>query len=90
MQSSRSEGMIEYPCDFPIKIMGIAHGDFLSTVAELVQKHDSFFDAKTIEMRTSSKGNYLSITAVIRATSQDQLDNLYMALTLHPMVKIVL
>lgn len=85
-----SEELIEFPCDFPIKIMGASHEDFLPTVAGIVQMHDPSFDVTTIETRSSSKGNYLSLTAVIRATSRNQLDNLYMALTSHPMVKIVL
>ena len=90
MQSNRNEDLIEYPCDFPIKIMGAAHDDFLATVTEVVQMHAPEFDAATVETRISAKGNYLSVTATIRATSRVQLDNLYMALSSHPMVKVVL
>jgi putative lipoic acid-binding regulatory protein len=43
-----------------------------------------------MEMRPSAKGNYLSLTVTIRATSREQLDNLYRALSSHPMVKVVL
>jgi putative lipoic acid-binding regulatory protein len=43
-----------------------------------------------MEMRPSSKGNYLSLTVTVRATSREQLDNLYRALSSHPMVKVVL
>jgi Uncharacterized conserved protein len=90
MQSNRNEELIEYPCDFPIKIMGATHDDFLTTVTEVVRIHAPDFDAATAETRTSAKGNYLSVTATIKATSRVQLDNLYMALTSHPMVKVVL
>ncbi|MDL2284577.1 DUF493 family protein [Oxalobacter sp. OttesenSCG-928-P03] len=90
MQPNRNEDLIEYPCDFPIKIMGATHDDFLLTVTEVVRIHDPGFDAATIETRTSTKGNYLSVTATVRATSRAQLDNLYMALSSHPMVKVVL
>lgn len=82
--------LIEYPCDFPIKIMGAMHDDFAQTIAALVIRHDPGFDAATVEMRPSSKGNYLSLTVTVRATSRAQLDDLYRALSSHPMVKVVL
>ena len=56
----------------------------------MVQAHAPDFDASTLEMRTSKDGNYLSVTATINATSREQLDDLYRALTSHPLVKIVL
>lgn len=90
MSCNHNEELIEYPCDFPIKIMGATHDDFLAAVTDVVRIHDPDFDVSTIETRMSAKGNYLSVTATIRATSRLQLDNLYMALTSHPMVKIVL
>ena len=90
MQSCGNEELIEYPCDFPIKIMGAAHDDFLATVTQVVRHHAPDFDETRIETRISSKGNYLSVTATIRATSRSQLDNLYLALSSHPMVKVVL
>jgi putative lipoic acid-binding regulatory protein len=85
-----AESLIEYPSDFPIKIMGPHHDDFLHTMVELVRQHDPTFDVRKMEMRPSAKGNYLALTATVRATSREQLDNLYRALTGHPMVKIVL
>ena len=57
---------------------------------ELVILHDPDFMAERLEMRPSSNGNYLGITVTIRATSREQLDNLYRALSGHPMVKVVL
>ena len=90
MHSNRNEELIAYPCDFPIKIMGVAHEDFLPAVAEVVRLHDPGFDVATMETRTSAKGTYLSVTATVRATSREQLDNLYRALTSHPKVKVVL
>jgi putative lipoic acid-binding regulatory protein len=56
----------------------------------VVLLHDPEFDADKMEMRPSSKGNYLSLTVTVRATSREQLDNLYRALSSHPMVKVVL
>ena len=84
------ESLIEYPSDFPIKIMGVTQDAFAQTMVELVQQHDPTFHAGKMEMRPSSKGAYLSLTVTVRATSREQLDNLYRALTAHPMVKVVL
>ena len=82
--------LIEYPSDFPIKIMGAAHPEFARCILEVVLQHAPDFDAASMEMRPSSGGNYLSLTCTVRATSREQLDNLYRALTGHAMVKMVL
>lgn len=85
-----TDSIIEYPCDFPIKIMGAMQDNFAQTMIEVVMIHDPTFHAGKMEMRPSSKGNYLSLTVTVRATSREQLDNLYRALSSHPMVKVVL
>lgn len=82
--------LIEYPSDFPIKIMGAAHPEFAQTMLAVVLQHAPDFDAASMEMRASNGGNYLSLTCTVRATSREQLDNLYRALTGHAMVKMVL
>ena len=82
--------LIEFPSDFPLKIMGLAVEGFAQEIAELVVRHAPEFDAASMEMRPSKAGKYLSLTCIVRATSQAQLDGLYMALTAHPMVKVVL
>ena len=84
------QSLIEYPSDFPIKIMGVMHEAFAQTMLEVVLSHDPTFDAGKMEMRPSSKGTYLALTVTIRATSREQLDNLYRELSSHPMVKVVL
>lgn len=88
--SSQRETLIEFPCEFPIKIMGARVEGFAQAVVEVVLRHDSAFDAATVEMRPSSKGNYLALTCTVYAVSQDQLDALYRELSSHPMVKVVL
>jgi putative lipoic acid-binding regulatory protein len=88
--SEPTESLIEYPSDFPIKIMGVMHDAFAQTMMEVVQLHDPTFHAGKMEMRPSSKGTYLALTVTVRATSREQLDNLYRALSSHPMVKFVL
>jgi putative lipoic acid-binding regulatory protein len=88
--ASTTPSPIVYPCDFPIKVMGRAHQDFLATMARLVQDFDPGFDAATIEVRPSSSGNYLGLTLTVRVQSRAQLDDLYRALTGHEMVSVVL
>lgn len=85
-----TESLIEYPSDFPIKIMGLMHDQFAQTMVELVTLHDPDFDASKMETRPSSAGKYLALTVTVRATSREQLDTLYRALSSHPMVKVVL
>lgn len=84
------ESLIEYPCDFPIKIMGKAEQDFTQVVLEIIKHHAPDFDESTMKVLASKGGNYLSITCTIRATSRSQLDALYQTLTDHPLVSIVL
>jgi putative lipoic acid-binding regulatory protein len=86
----RKESLIEYPSAFPIKVMGAKVDGFVHAVTEVARQFDPTFDASTIELRESEKGNYLGVTITVTATSREQLDNLYRALTSHPMVKVVL
>jgi putative lipoic acid-binding regulatory protein len=87
---SERETLIEFPCEFPLKIMGAAVPDFAQTIAAVVVTHAPEFDPATIAMRPSKAGNYLALTCTIQAKSQEQLDSLYRALSSHPMVKVVL
>jgi putative lipoic acid-binding regulatory protein len=88
--SEPSASLIDYPSDFPIKIMGPKHDAFASTMVAVVLEFDPTFHSGKMEMRPSAKGNYLALTVTVRAISREQLDNLYRALSSHPMVKVVL
>lgn len=88
--ASYKDTLLEFPCDFPIKIMGKADDTFAEVVISIVTKHAPDFDATRMELRASSGGNYLSVTCTIVATSKPQLDAIYMDLTAHPMVKVAL
>jgi putative lipoic acid-binding regulatory protein len=85
-----ADTLIEYPSDFPIKVMGATHVDFAATIVEVVLQYDPTFHAGRMEARPSAKGNYIGLTVIVRATSRPQLDDLYRALSGHPMVKVVL
>ena len=85
-----SPSLLEYPCDFPIKVMGRTQAGFAQAVLGIVQAHAPDFDGSTMEMRTSKQGKYLSVTCIVRAHSREQLDALYKELCDHPMVVMVL
>jgi uncharacterized protein len=87
---SDANELLKFPVSFPIKIMGKRDDGFAQAISDLVLQHAPDFDPSTMEFRPSKEGNYLGLTATINATSRAQLDGLYMALTKHPMVKIVL
>jgi putative lipoic acid-binding regulatory protein len=84
------QSLIEYPSQFPIKVMGAHVEGFVEAVALVARSFDPAFDAATIEQRPSKGGNYLGLTITVTATSREQLDELYRTLTTHPMVKVVL
>jgi putative lipoic acid-binding regulatory protein len=84
------QSLIEYPCDFPLKILGHTQPGFAQAILAVVKQHAPDFDDASLAMKTSKKGKYLSVTCEIRATSREQLDTLYQALCDHPMVVMVL
>jgi hypothetical protein len=82
--------LLAYPCDFPLKILGHTRAGFAQAMLEVVKRHAPEFDGAAMEMKTSKRGKYMSLTCVIRATSREQLDRLYQELCDHPMVVMVL
>lgn len=88
--AEQPETLLEFPCHFPLKIMGKADDQLAQVVLQIVTKHAPGFDGATIEMRASSGGKYIGLTCTVVATSKPQLDALYMELTAHPLVKVVL
>ena len=86
----RKDSLIEYPSRFPIKVMGAKVDGFVHAVTQIAVQFDPSFDAATVQLRDSSGGKYLGVTITVTATSREQLDDLYRALTSHPMVKVVL
>jgi putative lipoic acid-binding regulatory protein len=82
--------LADYPCDFPIKILGHTRAGFAQAMLEIVRRHAPDFDGSSMEMKSSKRGKYLSLTCVVRATSREQLDRLYRELCDNPMVVMVL
>jgi hypothetical protein len=91
MQDTIAEdSLIRYPSAFPIKVMGAHVEGFVEAMAEIASRFDPGFDPDGIERRPSRTGRYLGLTLTVTATSRAQLDDLYRALSGHPMVKVVL
>jgi putative lipoic acid-binding regulatory protein len=88
--SNSSDTLFEFPCDFPLKVMGRKTDDFRSIVLGIVQKHAGPIEPSNIEERPSSSGSYLSLTCTFTAQSKAQLDELYRELTAHERVMVVL
>jgi putative lipoic acid-binding regulatory protein len=84
------ESFIAFPTAFPIKILGRREGGFTAAVIGIVTRHAPDFVPGTIETRPSREGKYISLTATVNATSQEQLDALYRELCDHPTVVMVL
>lgn len=81
---------IEFPCDYPIKVMGRQTEHFRTTVLEVFELHAPGFDAQLITERASRKGSFLSLTITITATGPQQLDALHKDLVASGAVQMVL
>jgi uncharacterized protein len=86
----RLEKLLVFPAVFPLKVMGLRVDNFAQEISTLVRTHIPDFDPSSIEMRSSSKGTYLSVTVNLNVSSRVQLETVYKAVSTHPLVKIVL
>ena len=76
-----TESLLEFPCDFPIKVMGRSDSGFEAVALGVVRHHLPDFETDMMRSVVSRKGNYLSVTFTVRASSREQLDDLYRGLT---------
>lgn len=86
----KEESLIEYPCQFTIKVMGAAIPEFRATVNEIAKRHDPQFNESYTKERYSKGNKYLSMSLSIYAISRDQLDAIYQDLTSSELVSWVL
>ena len=73
--------LLKFPCPFPIKAMGRHSDDFEQVVTGIILAHAHLVPGETVKLTPSKAGNFISVTAVIEAQSQSQLDAIYQALT---------
>jgi len=90
MTDDNQESLLEFPCEFPIKMMGRVDGDFQNIAVVLVERHAGKITNDAIKTAPSRKGNFLSVTVTIVAESQEQLDNIYRDLTEHDEILVAL
>lgn len=86
MQETNEETIMAFPCQFPVKAMGIAEEDFDILVVSIIRKHVPDLSENAVKSRMSQEGKYISITVNVEAQSKQQLDNIYLELTAHEKV----
>jgi len=84
------ESLLEFPCDFPIKMMGRDSEEFRGIARRLVEKHTGPVADDAVQTSVSAKGNFVSVTITVTATSREQLDDIYRDLTAHEAVIMAL
>jgi uncharacterized protein len=82
--------LINFPCIFPIKVIGLNQIDFTLIITKGVQIICPDFNAENIEISKHSSAKYLSLTLNVYVNDKNQLDNIYQYLSSHAMVKFVL
>ena len=89
--NTTQETLLKFPCEFPLKIMGNNHPEFIGMMCDLVSKHITHqIKSNAIDQRKSSSGKYLSVTLTFTAESKKQLDTIYQELHEHIDVKMTL
>ena len=76
MSKTDEDTIMKFPCEFPIKVMGIASDDFDIIVTNIIKKHISNLSESAVKSRYSQEGNYVSVTVTIEAESRKQLDDI--------------
>lgn len=89
-QANEGDTLLEFPCEFPLKVMGKAAGDFDALVVEIVRKHVPKLTEGAVKNKQSKHGKYTSITVTFEAHSKAQLDALYEELCAHERILMVL
>ncbi len=84
------QSLLKFPCNFPIKAMGKAEADFDALVVEIVRRYAPDLAESAVFTRPSKSGKWISVTVIIQATSQKQLDAIYQAFTDHDKVVMAL
>ena len=72
---------LEFPMDFPIKVMGRQGSELRTLTQAIIERHAGPVEDTSVKTRTSADGNFLALTYMVHATSREQLDNIYRELT---------
>ncbi len=85
-----SESLIEFPCEFPLKVMGLSGQDFDTLVVEIVRRHVTEIDDGAVRVKPSREGKFVSLTVTVWVETKQQLEGLYTELSGHERVLMVL
>lgn len=85
-----NQPLLVFPCEFIIKVFGVASDEFETTVIQIVRNHITNLRENAIRTRPSKDGKYLALTITIDVESREQLDNIYRELSANPLVLMAL
>jgi putative lipoic acid-binding regulatory protein len=81
MNTPRGSTLLEFPSEFPIKVVGRRDGDLRALTQAIIERHAGPLPESSVRSRASTDGNFLALTYVVNATSREQLDDIYRELT---------
>lgn len=83
------EGLV-FPCEFSIKIFGLASDEFQPIVLALIRKHLPDLPDSAVKKRASANEKYNALTVTVPVNNREQLDAIYRELTSSPHVLMAL
>jgi len=89
VSESYKDTLLEFPTSFPVKAMGRSGDGFRATIIDIVAEHAEFDRDDDVREQLSANGNFISVTVTFNATSKEQVDSIYQALTSHDLVLMV-
>ena len=87
---SEKYDLLEFPCEFTIKVFGETSVEFDGVVFEIMRKHAPDIGESAIQTRPSKNNKYNALSVTINAQSKEQIDNIYRDLSSHPLVVMAL
>ena len=81
---------MQFPCDFLIKVIGKNHQHFQEDILAIVHQYFPDISLDKVRCQASKNDNYLAVSLILYVTEQRTLDALYVALTQHPDISMVL
>ena len=71
-----SESVLEFPTEYPIKIIGRPSDEFRARIHAVVLRHAPGLQSERVSERLSGNGNFLSISYTVLAESREQIEAL--------------
>tara|TARA_B100000959_G_scaffold27851_1_gene26786 strand:+ start:8945 stop:9220 length:276 start_codon:yes stop_codon:yes gene_type:complete len=88
--SGKSGKLIEFPCKFPIKVLGKDCKRFYKSVSLVMHSHSQNFSEEKVKKNKSKKGKYISLTCIVDVNNQNELDEIYIDLSQNQNILFVL